>query len=1074
MHTTLLGPASTLETKKAKRRAARATSLRAMVATLAAAGVFGVRSPVTAQTITEFTVPTPGCLGQGIPIGPDGALWFTEDCAGKIGRITPGGSIVEYPLPDASANPIDITAGQDGNLWFTESDRYVGNKIGRITPSGIITEYTLPTPSSFPFGIAAGPDGNVWFTEFGGNKIGRITSSGSITEYLIPTPNARSERITAGPAGDQTLWFTETGTRKIGRITTSGSITEYVVPTPECTPYGITAGPDGDDSVWFTEIHAFEPPFTQVCDKIGRITSSGIITEYTLPTPSSFPFGIAAGPDGNVWFTEFSGNKIGRITSSGSITEYVIPSGGSPLGIAAGPDGNIWFTTWSGRIGRVNLTPPPPPECVTCPPAGSDSFDTTAVVTLDIPLLGLRDVVTLTGPTTIQRGDPVDPGDGRRELLTELVSLGLTGTSPVLGPIRLVQNPTLPSVGGIKASNVGSDFPADSFFDVFFEIETTLAPPFDRLSNAVPLRLYETIGCVPPLGAIYQPVPGGDRVAIYDSEDNQVASLIHAQHEVVSSLCGDGVVESFEACDDGNTIDCDGCDRNCTTTGCGNGVECAPEQCDDGNTSAGDGCSPTCSLEPKRVICIDAGPACAAENDPKCCIDPAMNNYEGYYVTHPQAGDITRKTSDLGTCLKDVRSGDTVIIAAHGAPGEFKFGDVRYAGFSLNGSAGTNRPPCPGPNNTTECEPFRLRTDFPTENVSVRLNICFSEDGAESVVSVAQSLRVALGSAAQVTGMSQLGCSFVLPSVERYGTPEQNAAADQCVKDAAARAGFPEKPPGDASIAMWLASKCPGTAAMELQDAIDLDSCPGAGGVVLMKPVYAEPYPGSTCSRVRALDDAVTGGGAAPNDAPTASRDLLFTSQPMSLCDMGCRSLDQIKAPSKRIKYAAKCNELLLRYGTAAATKRPCMLVSDSQLRGYVEEGCAFGRVGDLLQVAYGANDHTQLPSAGVQADPINDDLVKCQTAVGRQIAKAFKKTMTACIKGDPFSDVTESLTRQFERRCSALTPVVDANTATLIPDVGGGCGALVGAGVPVSPEDLAACISSEVGAARSGICLVQ
>ncbi len=32
--------------------------------------------------------------------------------------------------------------------------------------------------------------------------------------------------------------------------------------------------------------------------------------------------GIAAGPDGNVWFTEGVGNKIGRITPAGDVTEF--------------------------------------------------------------------------------------------------------------------------------------------------------------------------------------------------------------------------------------------------------------------------------------------------------------------------------------------------------------------------------------------------------------------------------------------------------------------------------------------------------------------------------------------------------------------------------------------------------------------------------------------------------------------------------------------------------------------------------------------------------------------------------
>jgi virginiamycin B lyase len=40
----------------------------------------------------------------------------------------------------------------------------------------------------------------------------------------------------------------------------------------------------------------------------------GHVTEFPLLSPHSYPSGIAAGPDGNLWFTEGSG-KIGRITS---------------------------------------------------------------------------------------------------------------------------------------------------------------------------------------------------------------------------------------------------------------------------------------------------------------------------------------------------------------------------------------------------------------------------------------------------------------------------------------------------------------------------------------------------------------------------------------------------------------------------------------------------------------------------------------------------------------------------------------------------------------------------------------
>ena len=62
-------------------------------------------------------------------------------------------------------------AGPDGNLWFTESDR---GTIGRITPSGTITEFPLEEQESGPYGITVGADGNLWFTERFANQIGKI------------------------------------------------------------------------------------------------------------------------------------------------------------------------------------------------------------------------------------------------------------------------------------------------------------------------------------------------------------------------------------------------------------------------------------------------------------------------------------------------------------------------------------------------------------------------------------------------------------------------------------------------------------------------------------------------------------------------------------------------------------------------------------------------------------------------------------------------------------------------------------------------------------------------------------
>jgi hypothetical protein len=115
-----------------------------------------------------------------ITAGPDGNLWFTEEVGNKIGQITPGGVITEFPF--RTSNPSVITAGPDGNLWFTESYRpLAAGKIGRISPDGTITEFLIPTVNSFPLGITAGPDGNLWFVERDGNKIGRLIPGIDVT-----------------------------------------------------------------------------------------------------------------------------------------------------------------------------------------------------------------------------------------------------------------------------------------------------------------------------------------------------------------------------------------------------------------------------------------------------------------------------------------------------------------------------------------------------------------------------------------------------------------------------------------------------------------------------------------------------------------------------------------------------------------------------------------------------------------------------------------------------------------------------------------------------------------------------
>ncbi|HVA11174.1 MAG TPA: Ig-like domain-containing protein [Candidatus Dormibacteraeota bacterium] len=167
----------------------------------------------------------------------------------------------------------------------------------------------------------------------------------TINEYAIPAGSGSQPfHITTGPDGN--LWFTEQTGDNIGKITTSGVVTEYSVPTFGAQPGSITAGPDGN--LWFTEFSG---------DHIGKITTSGVVTEYPM-APSGIEFGgITAGPDGNLWFTMINSNQVGKITTSGTVTKYTIPGGGGEQYITAGPDGNLWFTEQNAnKIGKITTS----------------------------------------------------------------------------------------------------------------------------------------------------------------------------------------------------------------------------------------------------------------------------------------------------------------------------------------------------------------------------------------------------------------------------------------------------------------------------------------------------------------------------------------------------------------------------------------------------------------------------------------------------------------------------------------------------------------------------------------------
>jgi virginiamycin B lyase len=70
------------------------------------------------------------------------------------------------------------------------------------------------------------------------------------------------------------------------------------------------------------------------------------VTEFPLTAPSG-PEGIAAAPDGSVWFTQSVAGNVARITATGALSEGKRVKGSEPFGVTVAPDGNPWYAELS-------------------------------------------------------------------------------------------------------------------------------------------------------------------------------------------------------------------------------------------------------------------------------------------------------------------------------------------------------------------------------------------------------------------------------------------------------------------------------------------------------------------------------------------------------------------------------------------------------------------------------------------------------------------------------------------------------------------------------------------------------
>lgn len=193
-----------------------------------------------------------------------------------IVRVDPSGQIKQFDLPDSFFDPISLTAGPDGAIWFVDDG---AGRVGRLTTAGAFSWIDVPTPFAFVAAICVGPDGNLWFTEASGNRIGRVSLG--MLFYTLPPCRVLDTRDTAGPFGGPAFCPNESRSFAFGGA--CGIPSDAVVISGNVVAVGPSAV--GDFRIYAADQPA--PPTSVINFRAGRTRANNLLVAPSMDATQS-------------------------------------------------------------------------------------------------------------------------------------------------------------------------------------------------------------------------------------------------------------------------------------------------------------------------------------------------------------------------------------------------------------------------------------------------------------------------------------------------------------------------------------------------------------------------------------------------------------------------------------------------------------------------------------------------------------------------------------------------------------------------------------------------------------------
>lgn len=263
---------------------------------------------------------------------PDGAVWYTAQGQGALGRLDPETGEVETIPLGAGSKPRGLFTGPDGALWVTDSGL---NAILRFDPQSREFEtFAMPRRGLVNLhGATFDAEGKLWFTGQSG-IYGRLDPATGEIELSKAPRGPGPTGITTTPAGE--IYFTSYNGNYLARIDPATGDAVLIDPPEQQLPL---VDESADDPAQPASLPAIGP---------------------TEPTPEEMlaiaddwpvgPVGVAADSQGRIWVTEKDAGSLGMYDpATESWQEWRLPlTGAEPYALWIDGNDQVWLSDLAG------------------------------------------------------------------------------------------------------------------------------------------------------------------------------------------------------------------------------------------------------------------------------------------------------------------------------------------------------------------------------------------------------------------------------------------------------------------------------------------------------------------------------------------------------------------------------------------------------------------------------------------------------------------------------------------------------------------------------------------------------